>query len=341
MELGVNQLIIHELVKEAEQNEASLFLSEQLPPVDEKAIELVEKLNANFLQKNDILQGHLSSPEDALFPGYFQNLLEAKLEAATFLQFSKDTMNALQLAIQGVVGAKGGYLVYADYQQFDTRILGLFLVRDTQGVVFKRNEAANGFNLDDTTYLDTDRLAMACRIYINKSKGGQDRFVELIKFAKSQKEISAYFTNWIGLDQPVSSRELTQTFLQITSELPLPVDEESGEVMEEGDFQKKVMGFAMRNPEKIIKLDEFNQEFYGESQTTQQFIEENEIEIDKEFRFDQNALKRFFNYRLNADGITLNFSKTELNSGKVTIEDDAIIIRSEALLGKLLDLMNK
>ena len=339
MELQVNQLIIHELVKEAEQNEASLFLSEAVMPLEERAMELVEKLNANFMQKNDILQGSLSSPEDALFPGYFENLRISKFEEQAFLDFSRETMNALQLAIQGVVGAKGGYLVYADYQQFDSRILGLFLVRDTEGVVFKKNTASTGFNLDDTTYLNTDRLAMACRIFVNKSGSEQNRFVELIKYAKSQKEISAYFMNWIGLDRPVTSKELTTTFLQLTSELPLPVHEESGEVMQEREFQDKVMNFALKNPEKIIKVEDFNKEFYGDKPTTQEFIQENEVPIDTEFRFDQNALKRFFNYRVSAEGITLNFSKTELNAGKISIEDDAIIIRSEALLEKLLKQM--
>lgn len=339
MEIAVNQLIIHEIEKEAEQGDATLFLSTATLPIDERAEELVEKLNANFMQKNDVLQGSLSSPEDALFPGYFQNLVEANFEESAFLDFSKETMNALQLAIQGVIAAKGGYLVYADYKHFGSHILGIFLVRDEEGVVFNRKADDSGFDLNNTTYLNTNRLALACRIQVDKSKGGQNRFVELIKYAKSQKEISDYFMNWIGLDQPATSKELTTTFLQMTSELPLPVDEDSGATMPEQQFQEKVMGFAMKNPEKVIKLEDFNQEFYGSEPTTQQFVRENEVPIDAEFRFDQNALKRFFNYRVSAEGITINFSKTEMTSGKVSIEDDAIIIRSEALLKKLLKQM--
>lgn len=339
--LELNQLIIHELEKDPENSEATLFLSNEIMPQDERALALVQKLNDNFLQKNDVLQGALSSPEDALFPGYFQNLVDNQFEESTFLSFSKETMNALQLAIQGVVGAKGGYLVYADYQQFDAHILGIFLVRDTEGIVFRKKSDASGFNLDDTTYLNTDRLAMACRIHVNKLQEGQNRFVELIKYAKSQKEISEYFTNWIGLDEPISSKELTNTFLELTSELPLPVDTESGAVMEERQFQEKVMSFAMSRPEKVIKLEDFNQEFYGDEPTTQNFIEENEVPLDNEFRFDQNAVKRFFNYRVSTEGITLNFSKSDLVSGKVSVDEDAIVIRSEALIKKLLKQLDR
>ena len=208
-------------------------------------------------------------------------------------------------------------------------------------MVFRKKSDATGFNLDDTTYLNTDRLAMACRIHVNKLQEGQNRFVELIKYAKSQKEISEYFTNWIGLDEPVSSKELTNTFLELTSELPLPVDTESGAVMEERQFQEKVMSFAMSRPEKVIKLEDFNQEFYGEEPTTQNFIEENEVPLDSEFRFDQNAVKRFFNYRVSTEGITLNFSKSDLVSGKVSVDDEAIVIRSEALIKKLLKQLDR
>ena len=281
------------------------------------------------------MQGSLSSPEDALFPGYLHNLVEAGFEEKAFIAFSKDTMNALQLAIQGIIGAKGGYLVYADYRQSEARILGLFLVRDTEGVVFRKKSDASGFDLDDTTYLDTDRLAMACRIHVDQFQNGQSRFIELIKYAKSQKEISEYFTNWIGLEAPVSSRELTHTFLELTSELPLPVNEENGQLMESEQFQEKVMNFALSSPERVIRLEDFNEAFYGEEPTTQRFIDENEIALDAEFRFDPNALKRYFNYRVSTEGITLSFSKSDLFSGKVSLEEDAIVIRSEALLKKL------
>ncbi len=341
MEISINQLIIHELIKSPEDTEAEVFLTENCQPISEQAEDLVTRLNATFEQKEDVLHGYLSPPEDALFPGFFQNWLEGAQMEADFVEFSKNTMNALQLAIQDVIGAKGGYLVYADYYHFESRILGLFLVRDTDGIVFKKREEQQAFDLETTTFLNTDKLAMACRIHIDRSKSGQGRFVELIKHAKSQKEISEYFLNWVGLEQPESSKELTHTFLEVVSQLPLPKDEESGEVVQEGEFREQVLNFAMRNPQKTISIAAFDEEFYGEEKTTQQFLENNEIPLDQEFRFDRSTMKKFFNFRLSAEGISLTFNRNDYLGNKVIIDGDNIVINSSEMVEKLREMLEE
>ncbi len=248
-------------------------------------------------------------------------------------------MAALQLSIQGVVGAKGGYLVYADYEIFEARALGIFLVRDTEGVVFNKNEDGTTFNLNTTTYLNTDKLAMACRILFNKAKQGTERCVELIKHAKSQKEISEYFINWIGLERHESSKELTHTFLEMVSQLPLPVNEESGAPIQEGEFREAVVKFAMNSPDKTIDLKKFDERFYEGEAKTETFLQENELSLDQEFRFDGNLVRKFNSYRAYAEGITVNFSRNHVQSKQVEIEGDSVVIRSAALVEKLMAMM--
>lgn len=333
MEFQLDQLIIHELVKESDSPEARLYLSQEPVPLDERAYALTEKLNDIFDQKSDTLQGFFSSPEDALFPGYFQDLVEKEFEEAAFAHFSRESMQALQLSLQGVTGAKGGYLVFALYEIFDVRFLGIFLIRDVEGMIFEKG--TEHFILNTVTYLNTDKLAMAGRIDINKFRSGNARCLELIKHTKSQKTISEYFIHWIGLDQAESSKNLTKTFLNLVEELPLPRQTESEQTMTETEFKEEVMHFAMSRPHKTIRLEEFDQEFYGNEGTTQNFINENDIQLDQEFRFDQNTMKRFFNLRASAEGIGLQFNQKHLTSGMVVLEDDRIVIRSDALLEKL------
>ncbi len=333
MEFQLKQLIIHELSKEPESPEATLFLSQEPLPLDEKSHQLIEKLNDIFDQKSDTLQGFFSAPEDALFPGYFQDLAEKEFDTAAFIHFSRESMQALQLSLQGVTGAKGGYLVYALYEIFDVQLLGIFLIRDTEGIVFEKDEDL--FSINTITYLNTDKLAMAGRIDINKFSSGNARCLELIKHTKSQKTISEYFINWIGLDQPESSKELTTTFLNLVEELPLPKMPESNQHMTETEFKEEVMNFAMSRPHKTIKLEEFDQQFYGKEDTAKNFVQENEIPLEQEFRFDQNTMKRFFNFRASSEGITINFNRKHITSGMVILEDDRIIIKSDVLLEKL------
>ena len=340
MSFDTYQLIIHELEKTPESSEAKLFLSNSIIPLDERATELVEKLNHTFTQKEDTLQAFLSSPEDALFPGYTQVLVEEDLSEKAFVTFSRDTMNALQLSLQGVVGAKGGYIVYAHYADFEQEMLGIFIVRDTEGLIFQKQEDQATFALNPVTYLNTDKLAMACRIKIDKYQEGQGRCVELIKYAKSQKEISEYFMNWIGIDRPESSKELTNSFLEMVNELPLPVDEDTGAPMQESQFREKVLNFALNNPQKTINIKEFDQAFYGQSKAVENFMENNSIEMDEEFRFDKNAMKKYYNHKASDNGLYLYFNRKHIQAGQIRVEGENIIIHAPELAEQVMDIMN-
>jgi len=336
MDFNLNQLIIHELIKEADNTDAQLFLSQEVLEHSEQSLELLERLNLTFEQKSDTLQGFLSTPDDALFPGYFQELLAADFSQDAFTRFSKETMQALQLSLQGVTGAKGGYLVYGYYEFLENKFLGIFLIRDTEGIVFRKDTDQSAFKIDPTTYLNTERLAMAGRINISQFQAGNQRCLELIKYAKSQKSISEYFQNWIGLDRPESSRELTQNFLEMVNELPLPLKEDSNEKMGEDEFRAEVLQFALKNPHKTISVEQFEKTFYGDQPTVQEFVNEQQIELDDAFRFDQNAMKNYYNYRTSAEGISLGFNHGHYHRKQISIEGDTVVIRSEALVQKLL-----
>ncbi len=340
MAFHLYQMIIHELVKDQETPEATILLSDEVMPIDEQSTALAEKLNDIFEQKSDTLQGRFSSPEDALFPGYFQELVEADFEEKAFMTFSRESMQALHLSLQGVVGARGGYLVYTHYASFETDMLGIFLIRDTEGIVFRRKDSTSAFDIQPITYLNTEKLAMAGRINVSQFLQGNQRCLELIKHTKSQKTISEYFINWMGLDSPESSKQLTRKFLQVLDELPLPKKEDSEAVMSEEEFKEEVMNFAMARPNKTINLNDFDQQFYQGEQTTQDFIQENEITLDREFRFDQNTMKKAYYLKASANGIYLGFHQNDIRSGVVTLEDDKIIIKSDQLLEKLWALMD-
>ncbi len=339
MEFNLHHLAIHELIKEADAAEARLFLTDRLATIEERAEQLATKLDRTFSQKDDTLQGALGSPEDTLFPGYLQQLLDEALSPAAFLSFSRDTASALQLALQGVTGAKGGYLVYADYTAYEQRFLGIFLVRDTEGIVFQKTADNAAFTLDAITYLNTDRLALACRIRLERTEEAGGRFVELIKHNKSQKEVSEYFINWVGLDRPESSRALTETFLEMVEQLPPPVDADTGEQWNEHQFQEKAVHFAMQNPHKTVNLEQFNQQFYGEQPVTQHYLQDNEISLDNEFRVDRGALRRFNNHKVSAEGLYLYFKRQHLLEGQVEIAGDQVILHAPELAEQLAEVL--
>lgn len=338
--LQINQLIIHELEKEADSPEAVLFLSDACILIEERAEYLVHKLNHAFDGKAEVLQGYLSSPEDALFPAHFQEMVNAGVKEEAFVHFSRESMQALQLSLQGVTGAKGGYLVYADYMAHESRVLGIFLVRNTEGVIFRRNEDDHSFDLAGITYLNTDRLAMACRIHLDQNRES-GHYAELIKHARSQKEISAYFINWIGLDEPASSRDLTDNFLEVVSQLPLPVDQETGETMTEGVFREEVMNYALKSPNKMIEVEKFDQTFYGDQKTVQQYVQDHQVSLEPSFRFDDNTLRDFYRCRAYAQGIALTFNRGHYQNRQIEIEGDSVVIRSPELVEQIMQMLEE
>jgi nucleoid-associated protein YejK len=163
--------------------------------------------------------------------------------------------------------------------------------------------------------------------------------VELIKHAKSQKEISEYFINWIGLERPESSREMTTAFLQMASELPLPADAETGQPMEESRFREKVLQFAMSSPQKTINIEQFDQEFYGSEQPAQQYLQENDLPLEEEFRFDKRTLREFYNHKVSAEKIYLYFNRGHLDARQITVDGESVTIHSPELAEQIADLI--
>ena len=338
MTLTLHQLAIHELVKLPESNEAELRLSDRLLLVDEKAEELVQKLNKTCVQKNDVLNGRLAAPEDALFPGYFQLLRESNFAENAFLQFSRDSMQALQLSLQGVVGAKGGYLVYAFYSlgeaASEQHWIGIFLVRDTNGLVFQTGESGN-FQLHPTTYLDIDRMALAGRIAVHKGTVDQQPQIEVIKHARTQKEISDYFLSWLGIEESISNRELTNHFLEAVAAVPAPLDEETGAPMQEGVFREQLANFAMKSPGKVLNIPAFEEKFYGEENPIQSYLSDQDVNMQDAFRFDRQAVREYHFHKFKGQGVYFGCKHAFLLSGEVRIENQQVIIDNPELADQI------
>lgn len=330
--LIVHHLIVHELKKQPEASEAELVLSKEPLPISEQAIELIGRLDQIFERKNDLLQGFLAAPDESLFPAYYENWLMEGRDRSNFLTFSNDTMKVLQQSLQGVIGAKGGYLLYADYTMEEQRMLGIFLIRDTPGMIFVKEEEA--LKLQTTQYLDVDHMAMAVRLL-----SGKGRNVQLIRHARTQSSISQYFTEWVGLDRPETSAELTHNFLEMVEELPVPKDKESGYAMNEGEFEKALVKYAAKQPQQTIRVKEFDEFFYGNEKPLQDMLADGDGTLDDGFRVDKRSLRKQFYLRAGFGGLSVTCTKDHFRAGHIEVDEatGTITIRSDELASLLLD----
>lgn len=330
--LILHHLIVHELKKQPETAEAELLLSQEALPITEQSLELIGRLDQIFERKNDLLQGFLSEPDEALFPAYYENWLQEGRDRQNFLAFSRETMKVLRQSLNGVIGAKGGYLLYADYTMEEQRMLGIFLIRETPGMLFVKEDEA--LKLRTTQYLDVDHMAMAVRLL-----AGKGRNVQLIRHARTQSSISQYFTDWVGLDRPETSAELTQNFLEMVEELPVPKDRETGYAMNDDDFAKALVKYATKAPQQTIRAKDFDAHFYGDEKPLQEMLAAADTGLDEGFRVDKRSLRKQFYLRAGFAGISVTCTKEHFNNGQVEVNEaeGTITIRSEELASLLLD----
>lgn len=332
--LTVHHLIVHYLKKQPEAAEAELSLSQHPLPITEQAIELIGKLDETFERKADLLQGFLAEPDEVLFPAFYQNWLEDGRKRPGFVEFSHSAMSSLRDQLQGVTGAKGGYLLFADYTMEEQRLLGIFLIRNAEGMVFVDDEDQEALKLQTTAYLDLQNMAMAARLL-----AGPGRNVQMIRHARTQSSISQYFTDWVGIDRAETSAELTHSFLEMVEELPVPKDRETGFAMNEGDFERALVKYAAKAPQQTIRVQDFDRHFYGNEQPLRDMLAEQDSPLDEGFRVDRRALRNQFYLRAGVGGISITCTKDHFRNGQIEIDEASgkITITSDELASLLLD----
>lgn len=321
----ISKIIVHELRKEQGRAATSLITSKELIPVDDESTELVNALLKSY-QGDKILYAEFDNEDKKYFPKRFESYRLSQKKNQEFIDFSVDAVSNLETIIKAKTLAKGGYLVFAEYQLNDTEFISIFLIRDTEGKLLQRVETS--FEVKRIEYLDTNHLAMACRVNESKLKSGESNYLSFIK--QRQQEVSEYFTDWISAKQLESSTEYTRSLYHIINDIPAPINPETKKSYSIDEVRNMVYETARSNAQQSINLQSLGEQIYGDASVISKYTEEKQISIDTEFRYNKNALKKFVQISVNRDGINLKFSRSD--SGiKVRLSEenpDIVLIES-------------
>ena len=333
--MNIHKAIIHKLEKEAQTVEATLNLAETVNDINESTTQLFVKLRSIY-NKDNSLYGRFDIENPTSFQDDFHIYRASDRSDENFIHLTRKLSQHLRnLVIQEPL-AKGGYLVFTEYTRGDYLYTSVFLVRDTQGVIF--SESATGFVIDDITYVDTSRLAMACRINHTLMADDSSRYISLTKRTQ-QSAISSYFSNWIGITNRNSNLVSTNNLLRIINNIELPTNTESGEVYTRNEFRQQVYDLVVTSPSKTVDLRTLGQFFYGDNERIVNYANEQEIIIDTEFKPNQRKFKKFVQLAIKKDGIDLKFSRSDYEN-KVRISEDnpdLVIIESSQLATAILN----
>lgn len=333
----VKKVIVHELIKETQKNEARNYLSKSVIPIDSKSVTLIKRLNESFANDN-VSRAIFNGQANRLFPQEFEKYARNDFSEKDFFLFSCHTLNALRDEIKKVTLAKGGYFVYAyytdDISKSGINYTGIFLVRDTEGILFSRNDQNHTFDINMINYLDTSKLAMACRIdhgsYLLKSN-------KYLQYTDKRKgEVSDYFRSWIAADQIISRKELTETLYEVVNQIERPLNSKTGEEYSLNDFRKMVLDNINTHPQKLVDIKSLGKSLYDDERKIVTYCRENDIPLDSEFELHSVASKKFYQINIDSDGIKLRFLRGDWENGKVQISgDNKVIIESKNFVNAL------
>ena len=232
----------------------------------------------------------------------------------------------LETIIRNKILSKGGYLVFTEYQVNGHDFVAIFLIRDTEGKLLRRTQ--NSFSIQRVEYLDTNHLAMACRINETKLDSGEQNYLSFTQHR--QQEVSDYFIDWISVSQLESSTEYTKSLYEIINGLPTPVNPTTNTPYSIDEVRNMVYENARNNAQRNINLQVLSQQIYGNPETILNYAEENQISIDTEFRYNKRALRRFVQVSVHKDGINLKFSRGDVGIKIRPSEDDPNIVIIES-----------
>ena len=337
--MKLTHVIIHELDKEGGKIGASLNLFDStIDSSSDKVIKLIRELNERYKNRSESYSV-FDKNNPTVFHTSFDTYYKSR-EKKDFIKFSKQSSTDLKTRIDSISQAKGGYLIFAHYEH-NRKYVGVFLVRNTLGLSFKADVKHNKFNINDVQHIDFENLAMACRISLDSYRKKEVRYLSFIN--KKGDEMSQYFTRWISSSETETNEEDTKQLYGIFNMLEPPVDEETSKPLERSDFLDRIYSSIKNKPGRMVNLRTLSEEFYGNTDYINDYIEKNGIIINGEFKAHPQALRKFIQIRAKADNIELSFPQSAFRSAVKLDENDQsqIIIKSEKLVQEIKSMIHR
>lgn len=320
--MTVKSLVIHEIMKEAKTTGAGIFLSDELLDVtNPKVSKIVTSIDGSFIKKS-IKRAKFS--EDG-----FKKEVE-DFSNFDLLEISKELTKQLKLSIQNISGAKGGYLVFTEFT-YSKDFLGIFLVRNTDGT--KLIQSGSGWDINSTEYLNVEHFAMGAKINLSiLNSTSDDRYISLVK---GNTDIAGYFEKWIGIDDTKQENIDAEALYDLTNDITLPDDIDSRDKL-----RKKIFDYANNQPSNTLSLNTLSEYIYNDSTFIQNYCNDNNIDIDSEFKLKGANLNKFFKASVKADEIEITAPRSIFSSDKIRIVNGKVVINSTSLINQIENLKN-
>ena len=306
MSITVNQIVLHQLVKHAENETTTMesVLRDELLTITPEVEQMMLQLHQGYQNKGKAFGVF---QENSIFAQDLNRLLENEIN---FLNFSQQSTKLLAQELGKYNFADSGTLILCQYNFLATDYLFIALLDSRISMLVDEN-----LEIRRTKYLDITQFDIAARINLTdlQVNANSNRYLTFIK-GRVGRKISDFFMDFLGAEEGLNPQVQNQCLLQAVSDYC-----EQGELNKEQTqaVKKQVFEYCkgqLANGDEIALTElSANLPTLNERPFVT-FTEEQDYGLEETIPPVRSALKILTKFSGSGKGVTLSFDADLLNN---------------------------
>ena len=304
MSITVNQIVLHQLVKHAENETTSMesVLRDELLTITPEVEQMMLQLHQGYQNKAfGVFQ------ENSIFAQDLNRLLENEIN---FLNFSQQSTKLLAQELGKYNFADSGTLILCQYNFLATDYLFIALLDSRISMLVDEN-----LEIRRTEYLDITQFDIAARINLTdlQVNANSNRYLTFIK-GRVGRKISDFFMDFLGAEEGLNPQVQNQCLLQAVSDYceQGELNKEQTQAVKKQVFEyckgQLASGDEIALTELSANLPTLNERPFVT------FTEEQDYGLEETIPPVRSALKTLTKFSGSGKGVTLSFDADLLNN---------------------------
>ena len=306
MSITVNQIVLHQLVKHAENETTTMesVLRDELLTITPEVEQMMLQLHQGYQNKSKAFGVF---QENSIFAQDLNRLLENEIN---FLNFSQQSTKLLAQELGKYNFADSGTLILCQYNFLATDYLFIALLDSRISMLVDEN-----LEIRRTEYLDITQFDIAARINLTdlQVNANSNRYLTFIK-GRVGRKISDFFMDFLGAEEGLNPQVQNQCLLQAVSDYC-----EQGELNKEQTQAVKKQVFEYCKGQLASGDEIALTELSANLPTLNErpfviFTEEQDYGLEETIPPVRSALKTLTKFSGSGKGVTLSFDADLLNN---------------------------
>ena len=306
MSITVNQIVLHQLVKHAENETTTMesVLRDELLTITPEVEQMMLQLHQGYQNKGKAFGVF---QENSIFAQDLNRLLENEIN---FLNFSQQSTKLLAQELGKYNFADSGTLILCQYNFLATDYLFIALLDSRISMLVDEN-----LEIRRTEYLDITQFDIAARINLTdlQVNANSNRYLTFIK-GRVGRKISDFFMDFLGAEEGLNPQVQNQCLLQAVSDYceQGELNKEQTQAVKKQVFEyckgQLASGDEIALTELSANLPTLNERPFVT------FTEEQDYGLEETIPPVRSALKTLTKFSGSGKGVTLSFDTDLLNN---------------------------